>query len=195
MKKIHFFCIFLLGQCSILSALNTATRDLPDTYTPGSSFQVTIDVETDPVTLPTGVVVTEFLPAGWSIVSASPFYYKYKSEENSYKWLEINRFGVVSFIITYTVSVPQDASGTYEFSGFFKPGDIPIAGDSSIGQAPFEIGDINKNYTIDISDVILCLRMAVGLNPMDLSIANMNDDEVIDISDVILLLRKAIGLD
>jgi hypothetical protein len=56
-------------------------------------------------------------------------------------------------------------------------------------------GDINNDCIIDISDVILCLRMAVGLDPVNVNLADMNNDGVVDISDVILILRKAIGLD
>lgn len=56
-------------------------------------------------------------------------------------------------------------------------------------------GDINKDGGVDISDVILCLRMAIGLDPVNLTISDMNSDSLIDISDVILILRKAIGLD
>lgn len=58
-----------------------------------------------------------------------------------------------------------------------------------------EKGDIDANGEIDISDVILCLRMAIGLDPVNLEIADMNNDGRVDISDVILVLRKAIGLD
>jgi len=57
------------------------------------------------------------------------------------------------------------------------------------------LGDINGNTQVDISDVILCLRMAIGLDPVNLTLADMNDDGTVDISDVILVLRKAIGLD
>jgi hypothetical protein len=56
------------------------------------------------------------------------------------------------------------------------------------------LGDINTDGEVDISDVILCLRMAIDLNPDNLLTADMNGDGVIDISDVILVLRKAIGL-
>ncbi|MGB9642853.1 MAG: clostripain-related cysteine peptidase [Candidatus Ratteibacteria bacterium] len=56
-------------------------------------------------------------------------------------------------------------------------------------------GDLTGDGTIDISDVILCLRMAIALDPMNVEFANMNDDQVVDILDVILILRKAIGLD
>lgn len=58
-----------------------------------------------------------------------------------------------------------------------------------------EKGDINADGKIDISDVILCLRMAVGLDPVNLTLADMNNDGTVDISDVIFVLRKAVGLD
>jgi hypothetical protein len=59
---------------------------------------------------------------------------------------------------------------------------------------PLGLGDINSDGLIDISDVILCLRMAIGLETIDLTTADMNDDGTVDISDVILILRKSIGL-
>jgi len=59
----------------------------------------------------------------------------------------------------------------------------------------FNKGDINKDGRIDISDVILCLRMAIGLDPVNVNLADMNNDGVVDIADVILILRKAVGLD
>ncbi|MCX7916537.1 MAG: hypothetical protein N2589_00160, partial [bacterium] len=62
--------------------------------------------------------------------------------------------------------------------------------------------------SIDISDVILCLRIAIGLPVVIRNVtynppypewlikrANVTDDNTIDISDVIKVLRKAIGLD
>ena len=69
-------------------------------------------------------------------------------------------------------------------------------------------GDINEDGIVDISDVILCLRMAIGL-PVVINqqiynlpyterlryLADLNSEQNIDISDVILVLRKAIHLD
>jgi hypothetical protein len=55
-------------------------------------------------------------------------------------------------------------------------------------------GDMNYDETVDISDVILVLRMALGLDPED-PCADINDDGVVIISDVILTLRMALGLD
>ena len=58
-------------------------------------------------------------------------------------------------------------------------------------------GDVNKDGQIDISDVILALRCALGLPiPYEcLPCADINGDEIVDISDVILTLRLALGLD
>jgi alpha-tubulin suppressor-like RCC1 family protein len=56
-------------------------------------------------------------------------------------------------------------------------------------------GDLNGDNVVDISDVILCLRMAVELDPVNVNLADMNEDGVVDILDVILVLRRAIGLD
>ncbi|MCS7180357.1 MAG: VCBS repeat-containing protein, partial [bacterium] len=71
-----------------------------------------------------------------------------------------------------------------------------------------EKGDISTDGSIDISDVILCLRIAIGLPVVIRNVtynppypewlikrANFTDDNTIDISDVIKVLRKAIGLD
>jgi len=69
-------------------------------------------------------------------------------------------------------------------------------------------GDINGDGNVDITDVILCLRMAIGLpvtvggetynSPYPawlIDTADMNTDGTVDITDVIKVLRKAIGLD
>ena len=73
---------------------------------------------------------------------------------------------------------------------------------------PLGPGDINSDGKIDISDVLLCLRMAVGLDitlgqqtypspyPAELiTLANINEDAGVDITDVILILRLSVGLE
>ena len=62
-------------------------------------------------------------------------------------------------------------------------------------EVPIATGDINKSGKIDISDVILCLRMAIKLDPVDTSLGDINGDGEVDITDVIKILRIAIGLD
>jgi hypothetical protein len=59
---------------------------------------------------------------------------------------------------------------------------------------PDVLGDINKDGVIDISDVILDLRAALGLDPAK-PCSDINGDGFVDISDVILTLRMALALD
>ncbi len=210
MKNSCFLTFFFI--CSGLFAANTATRTLPNTYTPGGSFEVTVDVYTDLLNMPAGVVVLESLPAGWSIRSATPGYMKYTSETNTYRWLQWSASGVWPFTIKYTVSIPPEATGTQTFSGVLRISgldDIPLGGDTVIEKfAGFGAGDINQDGAVDVTDVILCLRMAVGLdividgvtypppsyNATLKTRADMNGDNLVDVSDVILTLRKAVGL-
>jgi hypothetical protein len=56
------------------------------------------------------------------------------------------------------------------------------------------LGDINCDDAIDISDVILVLRLALQLDP-PAQCSDINSDGGVDISDVILTLRTALGLD
>lgn len=62
-KKIVFiFSLLVLSACFCF-AKNIATRDLPDCYVSGTTFNVVVYVVTDPVNFPsTGIVVTETLP-------------------------------------------------------------------------------------------------------------------------------------
>ncbi len=55
-------------------------------------------------------------------------------------------------------------------------------------------GDPSSDKTVDISDVILCLRMAIGLDQEDIQSCDINDDGIVDISDVILILKMALSL-
>ena len=56
------------------------------------------------------------------------------------------------------------------------------------------MGEINKDDLVDISDVILELRMALQIDPIK-PCSDINKDGVVDISDVILTLRMALKLD
>lgn len=56
-------------------------------------------------------------------------------------------------------------------------------------------GDPSADRTIDISDVIMCLRIVIGLETQDFKTCDMNNDGSIDISDVILILRMSINLE
>lgn len=58
----------------------------------------------------------------------------------------------------------------------------------------FSCCDINKDVVCDISDVILLLRCALKIDPIEVC-QDINADGNYDISDVILTLRMALGMD
>jgi hypothetical protein len=193
--------VFLLVFVVRSYADNTAERALPAFYVPGGTVDVTISVTTDAVNPPNGIIVSESLPAGWQVIDAKPNYSTYRSEDNTYVWLVFTSGGVLPFSVGYTASVPSDVEGLCEFSGMIK---FSIAGTSEMverttGGGRFVVeegsglGDINGSGNIDISDVILCLRMAIGLDTPVLETADVNGDGVVDISDVIMILRLAVG--
>lgn len=56
------------------------------------------------------------------------------------------------------------------------------------------LGDMDCNNEVDISDVILILRIALHLDHRK-TCSDINEDTNVDIADVILTLRIALGLD
>lgn len=200
MKK--FLPLILLFLSLNVLAQTTATRDLPLTYTPGGIISVKIDVNVSQSV--SGVIVKEWLPQDW-VVSETMFQSNYPvfprveldPDNIGYRIYSWAAFGspLQSFWINYKIYVPKTASGNYQFYGKVLTTDNPL-GDEISGDSILygDIGDINSDGTVDISDVILCLRMAIGLNQPDHSKADINKDGVIDISDVILVLRIAIGI-
>jgi len=136
-KKIVFiFSLLVLSACFCF-AENIATRDLPDCYVSGATFNVVVYVVTDPVNFPsTGIVVTEILPSGWSIVNSDPPWSKYIASTNSYKWLAFSQSPIGPFIIRYTVNVPPGTGGQYVFSGTLNDGYsiTDITGDTTISE-------------------------------------------------------------
>lgn len=152
----------------------------------------------------TSIIISETVPDGWTITETSlepviPFIFS-SSGQPTYKWIVFDLSGnlveLPSFTLTYKIQIPSDADGTYNFSGYWNTGEEEeTGGDTLLEVSGFQKGDINEDGEIDISDVILCLRQAVGLDPPTPATSDMNDDGEVDISDVILILRKAVGLD
>ncbi|MGC9066680.1 MAG: choice-of-anchor D domain-containing protein [Candidatus Ratteibacteria bacterium] len=71
----------------------------------------------------------------------------------------------------------------------------PVVEINLLGECIQILGDIKEDEVVDITDVILCLRMAIALDQPDPEVADINDDNEVDIRDVIKILRKAIGLE
>lgn len=200
--------------CKTALCATTADRALPGFYTPGYSIDVTLTITIDPQNPPNGLILEEAMPEGWTIffdLQGNPVW-NIEPAQNVFfdgikKWVILSP---VTSVLTYTVSVPVDASGECVFSGTAYntvDGVMPVGGDALIYDASAAEGDINGDGEADISDVILCLRMAVGLEitvdgkeynapygePFK-GAADMNGDGDVDISDVILLLRRSLGL-
>ena len=59
-------------------------------------------------------------------------------------------------------------------------------------------GDINQEGNINLTDVIIALRMSLGFDEatdQDKIVGDMNDDGEVTLTDVILILRKSLGFD
>ena len=59
-------------------------------------------------------------------------------------------------------------------------------------------GDINQEGNINLTDVIIALRMSLGFDEatdQDKIVGDMNDDGELTLTDVILILRKSLGFD
>jgi len=51
-------------------------------------------------------------------------------------------------------------------------------------------GDLNQDGVVDITDVVLCLRMALGMLPVNLKAGDLDGDGTVSILDVIILLSR-----
>ncbi len=127
-KCVFLFVFILMLFPGVGFSASSAVRDLPETYTAGSTFAVTVNV--NPVPGASGLILTETLPAGWTVVSANPPVNKYIASTNSYKWLGFSS----PFTLSYTVSVPSGTTGTYEISGLLHTSldDVSVTGDQYI---------------------------------------------------------------
>ncbi|MCD6400216.1 hypothetical protein J7L85_05430, partial [candidate division WOR-3 bacterium] len=139
----------------------TGTRQLPDWYNPGGTVDVIININiTDDTHPPTGLIVTETPPSGWTITSSSPPYDSVV--DGTYKWVFYGG-DVVDRNITYTANVPPTSSGEQYFSGKLKYNDsngVPveddIGGDTVIPTSvppQIEVDPDTLTFTTDITSL------------------------------------------
>ncbi len=142
-------CLFLLsGMVYVDTAfavypLSTpqviGVRTLPD-FTPDSSKDVSIKIDVDEANAPSGLIVNEYIPLGWTLISATPPPESGPDPDTGkINWLFFKRTGVEDTTITYNLSVPAGESGTKTFSGELKYTDPdgvsvtePIGGDTQV---------------------------------------------------------------
>lgn len=95
----------------------TATRTLPATFTPGAAVTVRLRVVPAPETK--AVIVTETLPAGWTVLKAAPAVAK-QHEGNAYKWIRVDvpPRPISAFDIVYEAQSPlEPGAGEQKFAG------------------------------------------------------------------------------
>ncbi|MBU4406128.1 MAG: IPT/TIG domain-containing protein, partial [Candidatus Altiarchaeota archaeon] len=112
-------------------------RDLPSTTTAGGSFTATLELVLGDVP-PNSVIINEFVPTGWTVTGSSPTYNSFNSATGEVKWI-LYGASLYAMNITYTVSVPANATGTGTFTGELKYNNVDgdpvtqtITGDTSI---------------------------------------------------------------
>lgn len=155
----------------------TINRTLPTAIYAGGNFTVTLTVDIDETQKPIGVIIDEYLPPGWNIVSSNPSMDMFDFENGEAKWL-FYLGGVADQTINYTVSVPTtDSEGMKSFSGIaiYKDHDQGGTGiDITVGDTEIEVvripGDTNGDGKLSDSELLtLISQWAQGeVNDLDL---------------------------
>lgn len=80
--------------------------------------------------------------------------------------------------------------GLYSLTGMSSPGVDTV----QYLNFPVLAGDINGDRTVNITDVLLCLQMILGLEEPDWEVADMDRNGVITVSDLFTILKKSLNL-
>jgi len=117
---------------------------------------------------PSGLIVNEYVPLGWNLVSANPAYESYDAQIGLIKWLFYSG-SVQSCTITYTLAVPSSANGEKIFTGNIKYNnpnhiEVPIGGDTKVSdtQKICIKGDTNCDNAITPGDALLAFMIYLG---------------------------------
>ena len=137
----------------------SATRHLPSIAYSGKRARIAISLDVNESDKPNTVGLTEYITEGWNLsdISMSGIV---KASPNRIEWLFSSlSYPVEDRVLNYTVTIPQNANGTYAFSGLVDLGGgntYPSTGDAqlhvSIG---CELaGDTPPCDTVTLSEVI-----------------------------------------
>ncbi len=127
----------------------TGIRSLPSYAAKDSDINVSIAIDVDETSVPDGLIVNEFIPSEWVLVSATPNNSSYDQGTGKVGWLFLD-IGVLDTTISYTVHIPgTEVDGAIRnISGELKYNDpigdpliVQIGGDQQV-----EIGNVYHLY-------------------------------------------------
>jgi len=149
MKKIWIVIVLFSLASEVTAEPVTVTRDLPAQATQGSTVDVNLEVVKGE-NPPSGVIISEYIPIGWTLVSSTLAYSTFNSSTGEIKWV---LFGstFTSQTITYTLQVPSNATEIATFSGNYSYNvapDTPVTFDI-VGDTSLEIVVPTVTVTID----------------------------------------------
>jgi len=118
------FAFLGFASASYSQAIITGIRDLPDSYVPGQTITVSLDLSIDETRRPDkwGGILKDFVPTGWTFVSASRAPDVWDPATGELKWVFVHGlFGQemtdTSMDISYQVTPPSGETGDKTFSG------------------------------------------------------------------------------
>jgi hypothetical protein len=118
----------VLAQASFAAV--TLTRDLPTSKAAGSTFTVSLALNV--VGPLPGIGIVENYPSGWTVSSISNGGVQ-KSGPSRIEWILFTGGNITTQTLTYSITVPANASGTATFSGTYSTdSEGTIAGDTSM---------------------------------------------------------------
>jgi hypothetical protein len=131
-------------------AIGTATRNLPDCYTPSAASTVTISIT--PTATTQTYAVEDIPPSEWAVsnINESGLW---DSVNKKVKWGPF--FDHNTRTLTYQVTPPVGETGAKTFSGTasFDGVSVAIDGDSTIDSCSFHPADTDRDYRMAINEV------------------------------------------
>lgn len=122
-----------------------------DTVEPGETLIVNLAYTTSDDTI--GLIITEKLPPGFTLSSATPQPNSYDAEKGIIKWLFYSATKVGSGTITYIIEIPPDISeNTYKIEGNWSATSPDNSGSGITSATDIKIqGSAQKTETVTIT--------------------------------------------
>jgi len=149
----------------------TVVRDMPSTVIPEQTFNISLIVEVNESNKPNGIIMEEYVPAGWSFVSCSSNWFRnYNAETGRIRFLGYGRRAGIELIrdqtITYLVTA-SNVTGNVTISGTveIRNKTANISGDTTVLVSIYTItanrtlpetapagSSVNVTITLDVNE-------------------------------------------